>query len=164
MDGIKQQLIQLTNRYKYVLLVVLTGVLLMLLPMGSSDSGTTVSGEQSIQPAMDVLLEQILSQMQGVGEVRVMLTIARGEQILYIYDEDSSASEGSESTRRETVIITGQDRVQAGLVCQVISPVYQGAVVVCEGADQAAVRLQVVEAVCDATGLTADKVTVLKMK
>lgn len=164
MDGIKQRLTQLAQRYKYVLLVVLAGVLLMLMPGGESNGELATVSDQSVQPGMDVLLEQILSQMQGVGKVRVMLTMARGEQILYIYDEDGSATADSESTRREAVIITGQDRAQSGLISQVIAPVYQGAVVVCEGGDQPGIRLQVVEAVCDATGLTADKVTVLKMK
>jgi hypothetical protein len=42
--------------------------------------------------------------------------------------------------------------------------VYQGAVVLCQGAADAAVRLAVVEAVSKATGLGADKICVLKMK
>jgi stage III sporulation protein AG len=49
-------------------------------------------------------------------------------------------------------------------VRQVIPPKYQGAIIVCQGAEKATVRLQVVEAVVNVTGLTADKITVLKMK
>jgi len=41
---------------------------------------------------------------------------------------------------------------------------YRGAVVVCQGGDNASVRLAVVEAVSNATGLTSDRITVLKMK
>jgi hypothetical protein len=37
-------------------------------------------------------------------------------------------------------------------------------VIVCQGGDQPEVKLAVVEAVCDAVGLTADKISVLKMK
>ena len=43
-------------------------------------------------------------------------------------------------------------------------PVYQGAVVVCEGAERAAVRLAIVEAVSSLTGLGSDKISVIKMK
>jgi stage III sporulation protein AG len=43
-------------------------------------------------------------------------------------------------------------------------PAYLGAVVVCRGADNAAVRLQIVEAVSVFTGLGADKISVNKMK
>jgi stage III sporulation protein AG len=64
----------------------------------------------------------------------------------------------------ETVIITDAQRAQQGLVKQVNPPVYLGAVVVCQGADRASVRLAIVEAVANATGLGADKISVLKMK
>ena len=43
-------------------------------------------------------------------------------------------------------------------------PVYKGAVVVCEGADHASVKLNIVQAVSSLTGLGSDKITVLKMK
>lgn len=164
MDGIRQRLTQLAQRYKYVLMVVLAGVFLMLIPGGDTKTETTMPAVQDTGQNMDERLEQILSQIQGVGKVRVLLTVSRGEQTVYIYDEDGSSSADSDSSRREAVLITGQDRGQSGLVSQVIAPVYQGAIVVCQGGDQPGVRLQVVEAVCDATGLSADKVTVLKMK
>ena len=41
---------------------------------------------------------------------------------------------------------------------------YLGVIVVCEGADSPAVRLAIVEAVSDVTGLGADRISVLKMK
>ena len=42
------------------------------------------------------------------------------------------------------------------------SPVYRGALVVCQGGNQPAVRLAVTEAVAALTGLTADRITVAK--
>jgi stage III sporulation protein AG len=62
------------------------------------------------------------------------------------------------------VIITDSDRAQQGLISQVLPPSYLGAVIVCQAGDQPEVKLAVVEAVCDAVGLTADKISVLKMK
>ena len=88
------------------------------------------------------------------------LTIAQGEQTLYVYDEDNSDTQD----RKEAVVITDASRAQSGLVSQVLPPVYLGAVIVCQGGDLPAVRLAVVEAVGAATGLTADKISVLKMK
>ena len=66
--------------------------------------------------------------------------------------------------RKETVILTDSERNQQPLVQQVLPPQYLGAVIVCQGAENAAVRLAVVEAVRNATGLGADKISVLKMK
>ena len=164
MDGIRQRLTTLAQRYKFVILVIAVGFLLMVLPTGEGNIEASQPEAQQVTKDMDTLLEQILSQIEGVGKVRVMLTISRGEETVYIFNEDESSSGGSGSQRQEAVVITGREREQAGLVGFVIGPVYQGAIVVCQGGDQAGIRLQIVEAVCDATGLTADKVTVLKMK
>ena len=41
---------------------------------------------------------------------------------------------------------------------------YAGAVVVCDGADSAVVRLRIVQAVSALTGLGSDKISVIKMK
>ena len=105
-------------------------------------------------------LEQILGQIEGVGRVKVMLTQSAGEITIYQEDTDHSA----DTVREDTVLVTGESRQEMGLVRQVIPPKYQGAVVVCQGGDRAAVRLAIVDAVAAVTGLTSDRITVLKMK
>ena len=97
--------------------------------------------------------------MEGVGEVQVLLTEARGTESVYQTDS-ASGGEG----RRETVIITDDRRSEFGLVRQVISPVYQGAIVVCQGGGNASVRLAVMEAVSNVTGIASSRITVLKME
>ena len=92
-----------------------------------------------------------------------MLTVAAGEKIVYQTDEDISGGENV-TTRIETVIVTGTDRAQTGLIQQVNPPTYLGAIVVCQGADRPAIRLAIVEAVSKVTGLGSDKISVLKMK
>ena len=156
MDSVKAQIVNLIKEYKYVALILAIGVLLMLLPDKQTEPEQLPVVEKSTV-SQEERLEEILAQIQGVGKVRVLLTTAAGERNLYVYDEDSSGS-------REAVVITDSQRSQAGLLSQVLPPVYLGAVIVCQGGDQPGVRLDVVEAVSDATGLSADKITVLKMK
>lgn len=164
MDTMMQKLPELLSRYKYVLLIAAIGIVFMLLP-AESPREQAPSAEDTVQSlSQQEQLEQILSKIDGVGSVRVLLTVAQGEKTLYEYDEDSADGTDSMQLRRETVLITDSDRSQTGLVRQVIPPVYQGAVVVCKGADSAAVRLAVVQAVSAATGLSADRISVLKMK
>ena len=90
--------------------------------------------------------------------MQVLLTEAIGSESVYQSD-GLSGSEG----RLETVIITDEKRSEYGLVRYVISPVYQGAVVVCQGGGNASVRLAVIEAVSNATGIPSSRITVLKM-
>ena len=55
-------------------------------------------------------------------------------------------------------------RTETGLVRQTLEPIYRGAVVLCDGADQSGVRLAIVNAVSSVTGLGADRICVLKRK
>jgi stage III sporulation protein AG len=147
-------------------LILLIGLLLMVLPGKREDKEKMVSesivSDAKADPSKE--LAQILGRIQGVGKVEVLLTVKVGETTIYQTDEDISTSENGSTVRKETVIITGADRQQQALVTQILSPEYLGAVIVCQGGDSTQVRLAVVEAVSKATGLGADKITVLKMK
>jgi len=145
-------------KYKYLALIILVGVVLMLIP-GKKEE-TAIVPEVSVSPPSVSIreeLEKILSNIQGAGRVQVMLTEKSGEQIVYQTDTPSS-------DREDTVIITGQDRVQSGLVQQILPPTYRGAIVLCQGADSPAVCLAVKEAVSKVTGLDTSEISVLKMK
>lgn len=146
------------SKYRYAFLVLLVGVALMLLPSGNDPGPQEQKGEEPVSKEQDMNREltQILGMIQGVGKVQVMLTVEEGEMTVYQFDEGASG--------KDTVIITGSDRTQSGLVQQVLPQKYRGAVVVCQGADSAAVRLSVIEAVAKVTGLGTDRITVLKMK
>jgi stage III sporulation protein AG len=145
-----------------VLLVGLIGVGLLLLPSGKVNQVQQPADQPvSTKPALEDQLELLLRQLQGAGDVKLLLTTAQGER--YIYQTDSNAGQNGE-LRLETVIVSGADRQENPVLQQTVGPVYQGAVVLCQGAADAAVRLAVVEAVSKATGLGADKICVLKMK
>lgn len=162
---VKEKVTSLLHRYRYGIVIIAIGFVLMSIPGKENVSrNNQLSVEAPTGDDTQIELQNILSQIKGVGRVEVMLTIAAGEQTIYEYDQDSSSGELSDSVRTDTVIITNENRVQQGLIQQIISPVYQGAIVVCQGGDQPSVQLAVVEAVSDVTGLTADKITVLKMK
>lgn len=155
-----ERITELLKQYRYGVLVLLIGLGLMLIP-GETDKESDpreIIPEESAD--INIQLEYILSQIDGTGEVHVLLTESAGEIILYQQDTNSSG----ETLRSEAVVITDGDRTEQGLVSQVIPAKYQGAIVVCQGGDRASVRLAVVEAVSAVTGLTSDKIKVLKMK
>ena len=153
---------ELVRKYRYVLLVVLAGLFLMALPDGKYTKAAPEPAAAETEPrqVLQTWLEEILSQIQGAGRVRVLLTQREGERTVYQTDEDSTSS----GIRSDTVLLNGSDHSQTGLVQQVNPPTYLGAVIVCQGADSASVRLAIVSAVGSVTGLSTDKITVLKMK
>ena len=96
--------------------------------------------------------------------MQVLLTTERGEETIYQTDSHTSVGGDNNSAQVETVIISGSERNQSGLIKQINPPTYMGAIVVCQGADSPIVRLAIVEAVSKVTGLGADRISVLKMK
>lgn len=161
-------IINAIKKYRYVLFILLAGVLLMMVPQDTPKEKTpdhqaeTIIPEDSIQ--LESALEEILGHMDGAGKVKVLLTEAAGESVYYQQDNDSRTSETQRDTNNQTVIVTDAQRNEQGLVCRIDPPVYLGAVILCQGADRAAVRLSIVEAVSTATGLSSDRITVIKMK
>lgn len=164
--GIINHLKEHGKKYRFPALILLLGIILMTLPIKEKKAAEPVQTEEPniSQTDLQGALEDILCLIQGAGKVRVLLTEAAGEQTLYQTDEDMQANGESESIRQDTVLLTDSAREEVGLIRQIIPPVYQGAVILCQGADSAAVRLAIIQAVASATGLTSDKITVLKMK
>ncbi len=151
-------------RYKYVIAVLLVGVVFMLIP-----SKEKAEVKEQVSPviqeiSMEEKLEKILSQIEGAGEVRVLLSQASGEEYVYQNNTDSQVNSSGDTTQSDTVIISDSGRNEQGLIKQINPPKYRGAIIICTGGNDPVVRLSVVEAVSNVTGLGVDKITVLKMK
>ena len=154
-------------RFRYPILVVLIGLVLLTIPGKNKTSiqNATIPVEPTVistSPTQE--LTEILQQIKGVGKVKVLLTVSKGEKKEYQVDEDQSVTETGSDVRKETVIIRDAQDNEMALITQIISPEYLGAIVVCEGAYDANVKLAVLEAVAKATGLRSDRISVLKMK
>lgn len=154
------------REYRYPILIALLGVILLTVPklQKEQSSETTATSPQIQQVDVADLLTQILGQIEGVGKVKVLLTVSAGETTIYHQDEDISTGDSTSTVRKETVIVTDSNRNQQPLISQIISATYQGAVIVCQGAEDPSIKLAVVDAVSKATGLGANQISVLKMK
>lgn len=159
LKALKGKAIQWIGKYKYLALILVVGIGLMLIPNGTKTSRQATQNVLTATPTVSISeeLEEILSNIQGAGKVKVMLTVKSSEQTIYQTDTPSI-------DRQDTVIITDEQRAQSGLVQQIISPTYRGAIVLCQGADNASVCLAIKEAVSKVTGLDSSEISVLKMK
>ena len=113
---------------------------------------------------MNQRLADILSQIDGAGSVNVLLTVRAGEETLYHTDSDTVVSDSTTSTKTTIVTVTTSDKDETGLVRQINPPQYLGAIIVCQGGDSPSVRLAITDAVSKVTGLSSDRISVLKMK
>ena len=97
------------GRYRLVWLVILAGVFLLLLPTGGEEGERQESQEESWAfdlAATEARLSQVLSRIEGAGEVSVMLTVQNGPQKRLAEDKDA----GEDSTRTETVVLSKGSR------------------------------------------------------
>jgi stage III sporulation protein AG len=143
--------------------VALVGLGLMLLP---SEQEPTEPAEppRAVECSLEEKLEVLLSRIEGAGQVSVLLTEKEGSQTLYQTDSQTDADDSGSRRTDDTVLIEDENRTESGLVRQTLGPVYRGAVILCQGADDPTVKLAVVEAVRCVTGLGADQISVQKMK
>lgn len=157
------------KKFKYPALILLLGAVLLLWPSKSQEAPKEENREEPIpithQETVQEQMERILSCIEGAGEVRVLLTRKTGDETIYLTDTSQSQSADGASSRTDNAVkISVSGGGEAPVVTQTIYGQYQGALVVCEGADRAAVRLELVNAVAGLTGLSADRITVIKMK
>ena len=160
-----EQLWKLLEKYKYVLIVLAAGLVLLLWPTGEGEKpaeGAAPGAQEEFDlAALEEKLSQTLSQVEGAGKVTVALTVKSGMEQVPVTDRSTSVTERENSLEEKTVVInTGSG--QEAVVRVRRYPQFQGAVVVCQGGDQAEVRLLLTQAVSALTGLGADRITICK--
>lgn len=158
---------EIIKKYRYVFLVIIIGILILTLPIPKSTNRTEQSHQSELnemEQGLEERLSAILCLVEGAGEVRVIISVAAGEEVVYQTNRNQNTSDNSNSIKDDTVMVTSADRSTTGLVKQIIPEVFKGAVVLCAGADDPVVRLCIVEAVSKLTGLGANQIAVLKLK
>lgn len=157
---------KLWKKYKFAILVLVAGILLILLPTSSKDTAeknapTQTRDDFSLEDT-ERRMEDILSQIQGVGKLKLMLTLKSASQLELAEDADlSRESDGDFDSRRQPITVNRGSGYQDVVITGETYPVFQGALVVCEGADKSEVRLAVTEAVSALTGLGTDKISIV---
>ena len=150
---------------KYALFALgLAGILLIFfseLPSASRTQAQKATGAGTAQSA------EYIQQVQGAGQVHVMVTLEATGQSVYAQDEELSSSTGQDgqrqsSTRTEHVILdsgTGK----APLLEQAYEPEVRGVAVVCEGGDDILVIGRITELVSVVLGIPTNRICVTKM-
>lgn len=121
-------------------------------------------------------IENILSKIDGVGKVKVLITYSSTSMVIPLYNEDSEESlteendkEGgtrkiTENRRKKDIIYQESSGEKVPITQSVISPKMEGAIITAEGAANAQVKSNIIQAVEAATGLSTHKIQVFEMK
>ena len=166
---LKRTLLEKLKQNKALLLGLAAGILLlMLLPKNAKAEPAARSDFEP--PAFSLSEEEekiaeALSRMDGAGKVTVLLSLKSGVRREIAEDEKfehtSRGEDASTSSARTSVKLQIGSGSQSALTLRYDYPEYQGALVITESAD-ASVKLAITQAVMSLTGLSADRITVVK--
>ena len=108
-------------------------------------------------------LASFLSEVDGAGEVRVYLTVGSEQRYVYATEGRHSRTDNKTEEEEKYVIIGGGSEKNA-LIETVEAPEITGAVIICSGGGDAAVREQIYKAASAALGIPTAKIYVAKIR
>ena len=149
------------------LIILLVGLLLVVIAMPVSDiKSDQTQDEQQVQKAenasedtytdaLETRLENALAKVEGVGNVKVMITLASSS-------EKVVESGGKNTSSSETAVYANGNGEETPYVKQELSPRIEGVLVIADGGDNAIVIENITEAVQALFGVDTHKIKVMK--
>ncbi|MCM1214767.1 MAG: stage III sporulation protein AG [Lachnospiraceae bacterium] len=184
-----------------LIVLILVGVLLVIIALPTRDGGETETEDSQAQdlsaqelPAdkgettgsvisdaeyagqLEQRLREILTRMEGVGKVRVMITLKSSQELVVEKEQPylrSSTNEGdaqggtrsvNQLETEENTVYRTDGSVSEPYVIKTLPPQIEGVVVVAEGAGSGTVDRTIVEMIQALFGVEAHKVKVVKME
>ena len=163
------------KKVKIVILFVL-GVIAIMMCVGLTTSDNADNAEYSIDgsyygymgamdycQAIEIKLQNVLSNIKGAGKVSVMVSVDGSPELVYASDTDEKVSNtngGTTTTSSSNLIVVGKE--ENALILTENLPNVKGVIVVSTGASDVSVKLDILNAVSTLLDISIDKVSVLK--
>ena len=140
------------------------------------DEQSSVVPNNSGNSALENQLEEILKKLEGVENVKVLITYAETNKVVPMYNEDIQQSttqeedtQGgvrtiNENSSKKEVVYQENNGQKSVVTSSVVTPEIKGAVVLAKGANNGVVKSNIIQAVEAATGLPTHKIQVFEMK
>ena len=153
--------LKVVERYKYLIIVIVAGIILLLLPSLSDGEKKT-----QLPPTQELFsLEQeeqriakALSEAAGIGKTEVVLTLDSSIETIYQTDVNSQSSVSQDNTENrlitETVVISMGSGSEQAIIQKKIYPEYRGALLFGK-MPRASVKLRFINAMRALTGYQA---------
>lgn len=186
-DGSSNNKKTIENLVVFIILLIVTVVMINYIWNGKEKEKTqkqnlagakTLAEEpekSQVDDDMESKLENILSKIKGVGEIKVAVMYSKTSEIVPMYNEDSSEklteetdSNGGnrrveETTVKKDIIYEENSGVKNPITQSIISPTIEGAIITAKGAGDAQIKANIIQAVEAATGLATHRIQVFEM-
>lgn len=178
----KFKLFSKLKKIKHLEIYLVIGLVCIVLFIWFFDFGDTKKAEEqnvltsnslsSYTNELETKLSKTLSQIDGAGEVSVMITLDGSSQLILAYETESrsnttdnttangTTTKTNNTTANSTPIIINSNGQSSPLVLSEIMPNIKGVVVVCEGASNIRVKLNILEAVQALLGVNSSQIEI----
>ena len=143
--------------------------------MANTNTEENYKVEDNYSTDLNKKLENILSNIVGVGEVKVFINYSESSEIVAMYNQNSKSSSTEETDTSGGIRKIEETDTQKDIVYQenngekvpitqkIIQPKIEGAIITAKGAGDVNVKANIIQAVEAATGLATHKIQVFEM-
>ncbi len=108
-------------------------------------------------------LTDVISSIDGVGNCKVMITLENSSENVFATDTEKKNDDSSVNTKDQYVIYDSE-KGETPVLIKEYFPKVQGVTVVCSGGDNKIVREKVINSVSSLFNITANRISVSKIK
>lgn len=141
----------------------------------AKQDSTSINTSATTQDTLSLQLEEILEKIEGVGKVKVLITYSQTNETIPMYNEDTSQKDTEEKdtnggTRKvietdvkKEIIYQENSGEKTPIIKSILSPKIEGAIITAQGAGNATVKTNIIQAVEAVTGISSHKIQVFSM-
>lgn len=157
------------KKVKIIMIIGAVGMILILLSSftgseykkAEDNSSSFNYSEYTIQ--LEKKLTDIISNISGVGECKVMITLENSSENVYATDSEYKNNDDTVNQKDEYVIYDSKNGETPVLIKEYL-PQVMGVTVVCSGGDNIEIREKIIDAVTALFNISANRVSVSKIK
>lgn len=146
--------------FAIVLFAFVAGIIMLT---SGGESVKNISTETSTN-AIDSRLEEVLSQVEGAGKVKVLINYRQSGEKILAYDMESNTNAKDNSTENNSKSEVVYDGNKMPVVLKEYMPKVEGVIIVAQGGNVESVKRQLISGTVALLGIDEHKIEVLKMK
>lgn len=173
---INEKLLETFKKDKKMLLVIfvgIIGVLIIALSEISFDDSTDKNNEKMLNSDsyeycayIEKRVEDIVSSIDGAGNVKVMITLAETTEYVYAQNQNGtkkSNKDSENSDNKNSFVIIERDNNDSGLLIKTFEPKIRGVAIVCDGGDSPTVQQQIYSTVSAVLNVSTARISISKL-
>lgn len=141
----------------------------------NSQNNQNSSKSEASNTNLEERLENILSNIKGVGDVKVFINYSESSETVAMYNENSKTSVTEETDTsggvrkvettdsQKEIVYQENDGDKTPIIQKTVEPKIEGAIITAKGASDINIKTSIIQAVEAATGLATHKIQVFEM-